>query len=250
MSKSTVMSMPRVGLNLDQEMCSGVLTGSGTWGMVLLVMEKRWELCQPEENNLRNDGLVSLTSVHRNVTVWILTKAVSSSTSRHRKGGNLIGNSHTDYQGLLTYDHPHWLFWWDEQHWLRGEMKVSLPGKGKPCWAAGAGAAQIPLCQRSRAAAAAAHQALVALETLHCKETTQGNKEAGDFQLTRGTSVLFRVYQKQKDFMIFLRTASMCIEVWCFWIHLKFIVPLKLFNSAAFFCSPEHWLLLSEMRNW
>lgn len=45
-----------------------------------------------EENNLRNYGLVSLTSVHRKIIVWILTKAVTSTTSRHMKGKNIIGN--------------------------------------------------------------------------------------------------------------------------------------------------------------
>lgn len=163
-------------------MYSGVLTGSGTWGMVLVVMEKRWELCQSEENNLRNDGLVSLTSAHRNVTVWILTKAVSSSTSRHRKGGNLIGNSHTDYQGPMTW--PTSLAFLMRWAALAERRDEGVLARGRQtCWAAGA--AHIPWCQRSRAAAAA-HEALVALESLHCKETTQENKKPDDFQVTHG----------------------------------------------------------------
>lgn len=164
---------------MDQEMYSGVQTGSGTSGMVLVVMEKRWELCQSEENNLRNDGLVSLTSVHRNVIVWIFTKAVSSSISRHRKGGNLIGNSHTDLSrsSLTGFSDEMSSTGWEER------WRCPCQGKGKP-WAAGA--AQTPLCQRFRAAAAA-HEALVALESLHCKETTQGNKKPGDFQVTHGS---------------------------------------------------------------
>lgn len=89
--------------------------------------------------------------------------------------------------------------WWDERQRMRGEeWRCPHQGKGKPCWAARAGAAQTPLCQRSRAATAA-HEAL---ETLQCRAT----REQEAWQLpghTWGTSVLFRVYQKHKDFTIF-----------------------------------------------
>lgn len=251
MWKSTVMSMPRVGLWICTRKCT-----VGCW---LAVAPQGWSWWWKkvrvvpvfEENSLGNDGLVSVTSAHRNVIVWILTKAVSSSTSRHRKGGNIIENSHTDLSGTC-YMWPTSLvvlMRWDEQHWMRGgKWRCPCQGKGKPCWVAGAGAAQTPLCQRSRAAAAAAaHEALVALETLQCRETTEGNKKPGDFQVTHEAHLCSSESAKAQGFHVFLSTARLCVEVWT---HLGVYITVETLQHSEICCLLLFsWVLIAAAKN-
>lgn len=116
--------------------------------------------------------------------VWILTNAVSSPTPRSRKGGNIIGSSHTD----LSRTYYIWpaslafLMRWaalDE----RREMKVSLQGERQTLLGCRSRASTDPSVPEIQSCCCCCTRGM-ALETLQSRETTQGNKKP--FQVTHG----------------------------------------------------------------
>lgn len=227
-------------------MCNGVLAGSGTWGMVLVVVGKKVRVVPVfEENKLGNDGLVSVTSALRNVTVWILTKAVSSSTSQHRKGGNIIGNSHTD----LSRTYYMWptslafLMRWDEQHWGRGETEGVL-ARGKANLV-GLQDLHRSLCQRSRAAAAAAaHEALVAWRPCSAEKPRRGARSLVTSRSHIGH--ICALLPKHEDFMSFWGLKAVC----CFWTRLGVYSTVETLQHSEICCLLLFsWALIAAARS-
>lgn len=119
-------------------------------------------------------------------------------------------------------------------------MKVSLQGERQTLLGCRSRASTDPSVPEIRAAAAAA-----AHEAWPWRRCRAEKRHRGTRSLSRshmGHICALQSLPKAQGFHEFLSTAKLCIEAWCFWMHLGFIVPLKLFStlrSAAFFCSPE-----------
>lgn len=78
--------------------------------------------------------------------------------------------------------------------------------------------------------------------------TVQSNKGTRSLATSRshmGHICSLQSLPKAQGFHDFLRTARLCTEVWCYWIHVGVYNTVETFQHSKICC-----LLLAEMRNW
>lgn len=217
-------------VSLDKEMYSGVLTGSGTWGMVLVVVERRWELWQSLRRTIW--GMMGW-SVWPQSTGRLYCESSQKLCLALHPGTWMVraqlGTVTQIYQGPITCDQPHWhhfLMRWAAEDERRG-MKVSSPGERQTLLGCKSRGSTDPL--------------VLEIQSCSCcsrgpgDPTVQSNKGTRSLATSRshmGHICSLQSLPKAQGFHDFLRTARLCVEVWCYWIHVGVYNTVETFQHS------------------